>query len=66
MTELPVLNKIFLISDVEGNRYLRLDWSNDRHHQVNVFRETADGVIEALRRAARVVEIDPYLDGRQK
>jgi hypothetical protein len=57
----PKLEKIWL-GEVKGQKTIRLDWDNDRHHEVMISGQADVGrTVEALLSLARLIGKDPHL-----
>lgn len=58
----PQLEKIWQGEGLHEMKSIRLDWSNDRHHEVVIRgRGNVDEVVDALLSLARMIGEDPKL-----
>lgn len=63
----PRLEKIWQGEGPLGMKSIRLDWSNDRHHEIVIQgRGNVGDVVDALLSLARLIGKDPNLQARWK
>jgi hypothetical protein len=57
----PKLEKIYM-GEVCGQKTIRLDWDNNRHHEVMISGQAdVDRTVDALMLLARLIGNDPHL-----
>lgn len=57
----PKLERLWM-GEVKGQKTIRLDWDNDRHHEVMISgRADVDRTVEALLQLARLIGNDKHL-----